>query len=284
MPWVGPPVQPVDDPRPVAAALTAVGESQPEPEGGIAPRVSALAAQARAHAVSWGVYYRAMHRRRSRNVAGAALLAVLASAACASSGFRYVANQDEQVFFKVPDSWELYQEGDVLRPGEQLSEDELATLREEVWLRGFDASASPDPDNILDSASVEPRGYARVQVLEPAERDVVNLAALRRVGFPTDASGQPIDPLTYVQQNPDGAVVLIEYEDNLELAGGARGVRLVASIEQEGVTAIFERINVVNAATDRLYSFTVGCRAECWEENEDLISEIADSWTLEEKS
>jgi hypothetical protein len=48
-------------------------------------------------------------------------------------------------------------------------------------------------------------------------------------------------------------------------------------------TVVFDRITVVNAATSRRYSFTVGCREACWHEHEDTFDEIADSWTFEEK-
>ncbi len=82
-----------------------------------------------------------------------------------------------------------------------------------------------------------------------------------------------------------GCIIIDNDDDDplgpLELGDGLRGVRLrtrIAVDDEEPV--ILEQISVVDADTTRHYSFTVGCKRRCWDENEDVIREIADSWTL----
>ncbi|MDQ3146268.1 MAG: hypothetical protein M3R01_04960 [Actinomycetota bacterium] len=212
-------------------------------------------------------------------LAGALALAVLAS--CAGSGYTYVQNTEAKVYFKLPEDWELYREGDIL--ADEVAEEDLEALSEQVWLRGFDGAGSPAPEHVLASDAEEPRGLAEVRPIPPAERDSLSLATLRQTGFGQDpTTGQPIDPVVYAQANPDGAIELLDYEE-LVLDSGARGVRLSARIEGES-TVVFDRITMVDAATERRYSFTVGCLAACWDEHEDVLAEIADSWTLEDSS
>jgi hypothetical protein len=131
-----------------------------------------------------------------------------------------------------------------------------------------------------------------VRVLSAAERDAFDYAALRRAGFPLrdPTSGEALDPLELAASDPNGMVTVLDYDDEgplgqLELGNGLRGVRLRTRIAVEDAEpVILEQISVVDAETRRHYSFTVGCKRRCWDDNEDVIRAIADSWTLEEQS
>ena len=219
----------------------------------------------------------------------AALVAAALSLTACGSDYHYVSNRDQGAYFKVPDHWEVYGTGELLRTeDETLSDDELDDRTSGVWLRGFDAADEPSPDHVLDATATSPRGYAEVRALSASERDSFDYAELRRAGFPLHdpTTGEALDPLELAAQEPDGAVTLLEYDDEaplgeLELGEGLRGVRLrtrIAVGDEEPV--ILEQISVVDADTTRHYSFTVGCTRRCWDENEDVIDQIADSWTL----
>ena len=211
----------------------------------------------------------------------AAALALGALASCADSGYTYVQNTEAKVYFKVPEDWKLYQEGDLL--ADEVDEEDLEALSDQVWLRGFDGAGSPSPEHVLAFDAKEPRGLAEVRAISPDEKDSLSLASMRQTGFGQDPeTGQPIDPIAYAEANPDGPIEVLAYEE-LVLDGGARGVRLSARIEGES-TVVFDRITMVDAATEQRYSFTVGCLAACWDEHEDVLAEIADSWTLEDSS
>ena len=221
-----------------------------------------------------------------------ALVAALALTACGSD-YHYVSNRDTGAYFKVPDAWELYDTADLLRTEDDgLSDDEVDDRSESVWLRGFDAASEPSPAHVLDATSASPRGYAEVRALSASERDAFDYGELRRAGFPLHdpTTGEALDPLEAAAQDPNGVVTVLDYDDEdplgqLDLGDGLRGVRLRTRIAvEDGEPVILEQINVVDADTRRHYSFTVGCERRCWDENEDVIREIADSWTLEEQS
>jgi hypothetical protein len=220
---------------------------------------------------------------------GAALLAVALSLSACGSDYHYVSNRDSGAYFKVPDHWEIYGTGELLRTEDRwLTDDELDDRTSSVWLRGFDGSDEPSPDHVLDATSTSPRGYAEVRALSASERDSIDYAELRRAGFPLHdpTTGEALDPLEVAASEPDGVVTVLEYDDDdplgpLELGDGLRGVRLrtrIAVEDQEPV--ILEQISVVDADTTRHYSFTVGCTRRCWDDNESMIEQIADSWTL----
>ena len=219
----------------------------------------------------------------------AALAAVLALTACGSD-YHYVSNRESGAYFKVPDAWALYDTGALLRTEDDtLSDDEVDERSDAVWLRGFDAADEPSPEHVLDATSAAPRGYAEVRALSAAERDGFDYAELRKAGFPLQdpTTGESLDPLEVAAQGPGGVVTVLDYDDEdplgeLDLGDGLRGIRLRTRIEpEEGEPVILEQISVVDADTTRHYSFSVGCRRQCWDENEDVIREIADSWTLE---
>lgn len=223
----------------------------------------------------------------------AVLTAVAAMAACGGSNYRYVSNRDAGAFFKVPDEWDLYDEADVLRAeDDEATREELEAASDSQWFRGFDSADDPELANVYDLDAGEPRGFAVVRDLTAQERDVVNLSALRQIGFPVPdpATGQRVDPLAFFLENRDGFVEVLEYDDDntlgeLSLAEGHRGIRLRTRVElPDREPVIFEQVTVVDADTTRLYRFTVGCAEDCWDDNEDVIREIADSWTLEEAS
>jgi len=209
----------------------------------------------------------------------------LALAACGGTGYNYVANSDEGAYFKVPDHWTLFDEADILQPREGgLSATDAAALQSRVWLRGFDAAGDPSPENVFTEGSATPRGYAQVLTLTREERDSIDAVALRSSGFPTDPETmRPIDPVKYVEDQPDGAIRLLELDETVVTSGGRHGARVTAYVEGE-VPYVFTHTTLVDPTTTRLFIFSLGCNLACWEANQDLLLEIADSWTLEEKS
>ncbi len=218
-----------------------------------------------------------------------ASVAALGLAGCGSD-YHYVSNRETGAYFKVPDAWELYDTGDLLRTEDgTLSEDELDERSDSVWLRGFDAAEDPSPEHVLDATSSSPRGYAEVRALTASERDGFDYAELRKAGFPLHdpTTGEALDPLEVAARDPNGVVTVLDYDDEdplgeLELGEGLRGVRLRTRIAvEDGEPVILEQISVVDADTTRHYSFTVGCQRRCWDEHEDVIRTITDSWTLE---
>jgi hypothetical protein len=222
------------------------------------------------------------------------LSTALALAACGSD-YAYVANRGEGAYFKLPSSWEVYGEPEVLQAQDPtLSDEEAEDLADDVWVRGFDSSSDPALAHVVDPGATAPRGVAEVREVRPRDRDALSYAGLRRIGFPfKDGTGAPIDPLAFESANPDGPIKVLDYDDGLDdgslgdlaLVDGLRGIRLRTRIvTDDGLPVIVEQINAVDASTETRYSFVVGCSRDCWEANEGLIRDVADSWTLDERT
>ena len=223
----------------------------------------------------------------------AALVAAVLSLTACGTDYHYVSNRDSGAYFKVPGHWEVYGTDELLQTEDRwLTDEEVDDRTAAIWLRGFDAADTPSPDHVLDATATSPRGYAEVRTLSASERDSFDYAELRRAGFPLHdpTTGEALDPLELAAADPNGSVQVLDYDDDdplgpLRLQDGFRGVRIrtrIAVGDEEPV--ILEQISVVDADTTRHYSFTVGCTRRCWDENEDVIRQIADSWTLKVQS
>jgi hypothetical protein len=206
----------------------------------------------------------------------ATVVAITAIAAgCGGSGYSYLANKKEKLYFKVPDQWTVFDTKDLL---------EGAEAPKGTWVRGFVAGEAPSIESVFAIASDEPRGYVEVLALGADERDTVNLMSLRGTNFGSDSTtGEPIDPLVYEQQHPDGPLRVLGYDDNIVLKKGPHGVRIRVAITPTGTStpAIVDQTVLVDKATTKRYVLSIGCSAKCFDANEKVIKEVIDSWTLE---
>ena len=215
-------------------------------------------------------------RRRGLVVA---LVALTLAAGCGGSGYSYLSNKDEQLYFKVPDDWTIFTTTDLSDAIGQ-----AATAR--TWMRGFAAGKKATIENVFALASELPRGYAEVITLTPSERDTLNLASLRGANFGVDqTTGAPIDPLVYMQEHPDGQLQILGYDDSLVLGNGRHGVRIRVAISSQdhSATAVIDQIAMVDKATAKRYVLNIGCSAKCFDQNEKVIKEVIESWTLDAK-
>jgi len=209
-----------------------------------------------------------------RGLATVVALGAIASA-CGGSGYSYLANKKEKLYFKVPDEWTVFDTRDIL---------EGAEAPKGTWVRGFVAGDAPTIDSVFTIGGNEPRGYVEVHALASQERDTLNLMTLRGTNFGADEStGEPIDPIAYEQDHPDGPLHVIGYDDNVVLKKGPHGVRIRVAITPTSADtpAIVDQTVLVDKATTKRYVLSIGCSAKCFDANEKVIKEVIDSWTLE---
>jgi len=195
---------------------------------------------------------------------------VLASA-CASSGYDYVKNSEDNTYFKVPSSWKVYGDDEVFDlTTKGLTDDEKEIARELFWAVRFDASPKPSIEH-LSGPYRHPTGLAEVQDLLQEESDAMSLSTLRNLYFPIDEA----------ELAGDGTVLAYE---PIELDGGFHGVHIVGRlvIDEKGTEVTFNQKAVLDQATSKLYAFIVFCRSACYSRDEDQIDRIVDSWTVRE--
>jgi hypothetical protein len=212
----------------------------------------------------------------ARNLA-LAVVAAFVVAGCGSSGYTYHANQDEQVFFKLPETWTVFDTDDFTEAG--------ADDQPGLWRRGFAAGADPSIEEVFAITSEQPRGYVEILPLDVSERDTISLATLRGANLGTDGDGEPLDPLAYAEQNPNGEIQILGYDDNVVYDNGPHGVHIRVAVTPQGgtTTAIIDQTALVDAATSRRYVLSIGCSAACFDRHEKDIEEVIESWTMEAK-
>src|SRR3954465_4733144 len=183
-----------------------------------------------------------------RRVIVLAAVALTVTAGCAGSGYTYQSNRAAQLYFKVPDDWTVFDTKDLLPD---------AHSDADGWVRGFAGGTRPSPDAVKAIAHSEPRGYVEIRPLDVMERDALSLATLRATNFGTD-------PLQFVQDNPDGPLEILDYDD-VVLDGGPHGVHIRAATTPEagGGPAIIDQTVLVDKATTKRYVLSIGCSSTC---------------------
>ena len=194
----------------------------------------------------------------------------LGLAGCAGSGFQYVSSSETNTVFKVPDDWTLYNEDAVFefRPPD-LSPQQEAANRASQWIMAFDGAEPPSLEHLFAQNSEQPAGYAKVRVLSDEERDTYSLRSLRNEEF-------EIDRLVKEQR-----IELIS-DDDLALENGFAGSRVVFNVRQGDGFVTVNQTALVDSETRVLYLFLIGCDADCYADNEEIISEVVSSWNIKE--
>ncbi|MFA9429931.1 hypothetical protein [Egicoccus sp. AB-alg2] len=190
-------------------------------------------------------------------------LAVALAASCGGSGFRYVADRDAGVYFKLPDGWTTL-------PDEGVTEQFASPTADADTQRliGFDAAPDPAVEHLLHPDAAHPAGLSRVRLLSIRERDQLSLAALRNEFLPVDSL-------------PPGRVRLLASED-IETDTGLHGTESTFEIGLDEGTYTLTQVVLVDAGTQVVYGLVVGCTQSCYAEQRSDIEAVVESWSIEE--
>ena len=204
---------------------------------------------------------------RSR-AAVSCLVGLLFLAACAESGFTYVTDSQTNTFFKVPEEWAIYKEDEILASqSETISPQREAVARALQYVVAFDGAPNPSLIHVMAANSDHPAGWTKVRVLNDQERDTFSLASIRNAVLPVDQ---------LVKRNN---AEIISQEDVVR-PGGLHGSRLVFNIKEETQFVTINQTGLVDPSTRVLYLFVIGCEANCYVDNEEVINEVVSSWTI----
>jgi hypothetical protein len=206
---------------------------------------------------------------RVRSTAVVLLVAApLVLAACAGSGYHYVKSSENKTYFKVPDSWRLYDQNSVLDALKgTLSKDEIQQRRDTSWTTVFDANPDPSLNHVASHQPSYPIGRAVVQPLSPEASDGASLQSLRNIFFDVDTG-------------LDNGSATVKLYQSVELAGGFHGSHLVANITGKSGTVTFNQIAVFDQGTSKVYAISIYCTTACYDKYESKINTVIDSWTV----
>ena len=189
---------------------------------------------------------------------------------CGGSEFRYVQSSPNHTYFKVPKAWKVFDKGEIVEAsGTRLSQSQESTLR---FMVAFDADPKPSLEHDLQTAS-RPFGLARVRQLDSDERETFNLLALRN----------EVVPIDQIVQQKAGEVELLQEPKEITTSKGLAGTRLVYRVVSPDGSFTVDQTGLVDAKTQTVYFFIIGCESNCYDRNKRTISQIADSWTVKER-
>jgi hypothetical protein len=212
--------------------------------------------------------------RRALFVSVVAAAAAL-GAACGDSEYSYVASSKEKTYLRVPHSWRVFDEDELIASEDGASREQVEAARARQWLAAFDASPRPSLQHI-DRPAEYPSGLVQVRALTAQERDVMSNQVLRSQLL--DA-----DPLKLQEEDPARLQVLTA--EDVTRKGGFRGTHLVVSFraEENRPVTTMNYSALVDSKTRYLYMLLIHCRTDCYERNRSVIDDIVESWTVEER-
>jgi hypothetical protein len=207
-------------------------------------------------------------------LAAATMVSVVAliTSSCSGSGYEYIKDSTSTAFFKIPSSWSVYNENQILDNSSiTASPQAKQAFAQATWMVGFDGDTPPSPNNlfIFGNAAQKPTGFAQVRPLGQSERDTFSLSTIRNALFDVDgtSSGTPAEMLSSA---------------DVVLPGGFHGLHVEYNVSQGQDFLTVNQIGVVDPSTSTLYLFAIGCEAHCYLDNQDLIDQVAGSWTVKE--
>jgi hypothetical protein len=203
-------------------------------------------------------------------VAGAALALVLAGC---STSVDYVGTVSQGVFFKVPNTWDVFDAATLARLG--LAVDVAANTRAVASGTSYPvyvSLAAADRRMIGSSGpnffGAEPWALANVVSFGASDQASMSLSGLNDLLFPLD------------QWQQDGLSVQQIGTTTLIVRGALRGSRVAFQAQTPSGSLAFEQAALVNSPTDKAWVLAVGCSLACFQAHRRVLDRIVESFTV----
>lgn len=228
--------------------------------------------------VGWEILV-VMDRRRAHRPVLLGLMAALAVllSSCGGSGFKYVGSSEDKTYFKVPIDWTEYNKQQLLvATGLDKSQDSQSSYH---FLMGFDSDPNPEIDHVANATAVTryPVILAWVRKLDFIDHETYSLTSVRNSFYRLDA----------LSQNHAAEVLSVK---DLSLPGGFHGEQIVYditggnfTIAEGNVVLRVAQIGLLDPGTNFFYMFILRCSADCYTQNQSLIDQIVNSFTVKEQ-
>ena len=202
-------------------------------------------------------------------IAIGALLAVVLSS-CSTSA-TYAGSSAQDVFFKLPRSWTVYNQTTLQDMGlvnpTQTSQQQAAGNSYQLFV----SFASPDPHLGLhgqaDLSGKSPWAYNFVESLAGSDAESMSLGSLSDLVLPVDTLSQ------------QGAAEQLA-PTRLLVKGNLRGTRIAYEAKSAAGSVAFEQEALLNSPTNEVWVLAVGCSPTCFEAHRSTIDNIVNSFTV----
>jgi hypothetical protein len=221
---------------------------------------------------------------RNHRRVGAAVLATLGAlvltVACGKPEFTFVANKDENTYFKVPYEWTEIDPRSIdsfvgnTAPG---SYNDLLH-KQRLWSVAYDAAEDPTSLHMTSAmVTQEPVFYFAIQKLQTAERDEMSLDVMRNFFLPVTDERRKLAA--------DAEVALPGFEliidEEVQPAPGLHGVRVIYNYQlPSGIPHTFDQSVYVNNDASTLYFLLFRCSFDCYVARKAEIDEVVTSFTV----
>jgi hypothetical protein len=201
---------------------------------------------------------------------GSVVAALLVLTACGQSGHRYLANRDEKVYLRVPNSWHDVHLTDSMKdPLLQATSDAKVISKTIVSLQ-TNAVEQKDLDGEAPFATMtvyETTGAFNQQMSASMARKAAGLAAFDPMLPPTDDEG--LSEVIAFDPNPTNAKF-----------SGSRVVYRMRSVKTDDWALTVNLSTYFNPSKSRLYSLEVVCSPACYDKTASEIDKIVNSWRI----
>ena len=210
-----------------------------------------------------------LHIVSTRRCLGLAVGAVLVLTACGPSSNRYLANRDEKVYLRVPNSWHDIKLSDSFADRLTQSTTEAKVLSKTV--------VTPQPDAVEQKDLDGQSPFATMTVYQTSGQlnQLLSASLARKIGLVS------FDPVLPDDADKDLADV-ISFDPkptNAKIAGS----RIVYRTRSDATTDWQLTVNLstyFDPSASRLYALEVICSTTCYEKLSGQIDKIVNSWRI----
>jgi hypothetical protein len=204
-----------------------------------------------------------------RRWGSAVAAAVFVFSACGSSSSRYLANRDEKVYLRVPNSWHDIDVSDATDPLLQATSDAKVLSKSVV---------TPQEDAVEQKDLSGDSPFATMTVYETTgafNQQLSASLARRAVGLVS------FDPMLPGDED-EGLSEVLDFDPNPTNANlsGSRVVYRVRSDKTSDWVLTVNLSTYFNPSDSRLYALEVVCTPECYEHDAGEIDKIVNSWRI----
>ena len=188
---------------------------------------------------------------------------------CGQPSQRYLANKTERVYLKVPRDW-----NDVTFTNDDTDRLEAKTSQATLLWR---VAASADPEATPTSADADfPLVFMAVYQLDGELNQNMSASLARVAGSPTG-----FDPVLPSDSSESALVEVLDYSPlSFNDMNGTRVVFRSRTTSDTDYQLVYDLSTAYDSHNFRLYVMQVGCSIECYEDNSETISTVADSWLV----